>query len=138
MLARLTKDVTFLEFVCLSLKQMLTGAFSLKVESMLVNGIVCYILLLLLLWKVFKNYLNDIFFRISPAVTTYILNEILTTTNQSLRALYESYNYYIFPVFNPDGYNYTLTNVSSKITNAYYFKNRSTVDNKYREPSIGF
>ncbi|GLG98820.1 Zinc carboxypeptidase A 1 [Gryllus bimaculatus] len=46
---------------------------------------------------------------IAPATVTYILNEILTRSDPTFRALVESFNWYIFPSFNPDGYEYTHT-----------------------------
>ncbi|XP_018574461.2 zinc carboxypeptidase [Anoplophora glabripennis] len=47
---------------------------------------------------------------ISGAVTTYILNEILTSTDSEFRSFAESYDWYVFPVYNPDGFVYTHTN----------------------------
>lgn len=44
---------------------------------------------------------------ISPAVVTYILNELITSTVPSVREVAESHDWYIFPVYNPDGYVYT-------------------------------
>lgn len=49
---------------------------------------------------------------IGPATILYILNELLHSTNPEVRALAESHEWYIFPVFNPDGYEYTHTSVS--------------------------
>jgi hypothetical protein len=46
---------------------------------------------------------------ITGATTTYILNELLTNKNESIRNLAENYDWYIFPVTNPDGYAYTHT-----------------------------
>ena len=46
---------------------------------------------------------------ISPAVVTYILNELLLSEDPRVRYMAESYDWYIFPVFNPDGYEYTHT-----------------------------
>ncbi|KAK4873403.1 hypothetical protein RN001_015432 [Aquatica leii] len=45
---------------------------------------------------------------ISPATVTYILNELLTSTNPKIRSVAESRDWYIFPIFNPDGYEYTF------------------------------
>lgn len=50
---------------------------------------------------------------ISPATVTYLLNEFLTSDNQDIRKLAESYDWYIFPVVNPDGYVFTHTNVTT-------------------------
>ncbi|XP_072767276.1 uncharacterized protein [Anoplolepis gracilipes] len=48
---------------------------------------------------------------ISPATVMYILHQLLISKNADVRALAESYDWYIFPVFNPDGYVYThITN----------------------------
>ncbi|XP_011872352.1 PREDICTED: zinc carboxypeptidase-like isoform X2 [Vollenhovia emeryi] len=46
---------------------------------------------------------------ISPATVMYILHQLLTSVNPEVRALAESHDWYIFPVFNPDGYVYTHT-----------------------------
>ncbi|TGZ32134.1 Zinc carboxypeptidase a 1 [Temnothorax longispinosus] len=46
---------------------------------------------------------------ISPATVMYILHQLLTSTDPEIRDLAESHNWYIFPVFNPDGYEYTHT-----------------------------
>ena len=48
---------------------------------------------------------------ISPAVVTYILNELILSDDSRVRYMAESYDWYIFPVFNPDGYEYTHTTV---------------------------
>lgn len=49
---------------------------------------------------------------IGPATSTYILNQLLTSNDASIKAIAEKYNWYIFPVANPDGYEYTHTTVS--------------------------
>ncbi|XP_071574831.1 zinc carboxypeptidase-like [Temnothorax nylanderi] len=46
---------------------------------------------------------------ISPATVMYILHQLLTSTDPEIRDLAESHDWYIFPVFNPDGYVYTHT-----------------------------
>ncbi|XP_623922.2 zinc carboxypeptidase [Apis mellifera] len=46
---------------------------------------------------------------ITPATLLYITNELLHSNNTDVRALAESHNWYIFPIFNPDGYVYTHT-----------------------------
>ncbi|CAK9803556.1 Zinc carboxypeptidase A 1 [Anthophora plagiata] len=46
---------------------------------------------------------------ITPAAVLYMLNELVHSTNPEVRALAESHDWYIFPVFNPDGYVYTHT-----------------------------
>jgi carboxypeptidase A2 len=49
---------------------------------------------------------------IAPATVMYILHQLLTSSNPEVRALAESHDWYIFPVFNPDGYVYTHTTVN--------------------------
>ncbi|KAL6261345.1 hypothetical protein P5V15_006442 [Pogonomyrmex californicus] len=44
---------------------------------------------------------------ISPATVMYILHELLTSTDRDVTSLAISHDWYIFPVFNPDGYVYT-------------------------------
>lgn len=44
---------------------------------------------------------------ISPAFVTYLINELLTSTNTSVRQVAESHDWYIVPSVNPDGYVYT-------------------------------
>ncbi|KAG5308073.1 CBPA1 carboxypeptidase, partial [Acromyrmex insinuator] len=46
---------------------------------------------------------------IAPATAMYILHQLLTSNNKKIRTLAESHDWYIFPVFNPDGYVYTHT-----------------------------
>ena len=58
---------------------------------------------------------------IAPATVTYILNELLTSDNPEVRALAEANDWYIFPVFNPDGFVYTHTNVSIFSIKIYKF-----------------
>lgn len=47
---------------------------------------------------------------ISPAMTTYIIQELVE--NPANSALVNALDWYILPVANPDGYEYTRTNVS--------------------------
>lgn len=47
---------------------------------------------------------------ISGATSTYILNELLTSTDPAVIDIAENFDWYIFPVTNPDGYAYTHTN----------------------------
>ena len=56
---------------------------------------------------------------ITPATVTYILNEFLTSNNTEIRQLAENNDWYIFPVFNPDGFVYTHTQVKNYIENIY-------------------
>ncbi|XP_053960331.1 zinc carboxypeptidase A 1-like [Anastrepha ludens] len=44
---------------------------------------------------------------IAPATATYIINELLTSTDEQIKELAENYDWYIFPHANPDGYVYT-------------------------------
>lgn len=46
---------------------------------------------------------------ITSASTTWIINELLTSTDPEVMALLNNYNWYIFPVVNPDGFEYTHT-----------------------------
>jgi len=46
---------------------------------------------------------------ISPATVMFILHQLLTSNDQDVRELAERHDWYIFPVFNPDGYAYTHT-----------------------------
>lgn len=52
---------------------------------------------------------------ISPATAMYILHQVLTSNEMDVRAMAESHDWYIFPVFNPDGYVYTHTTVNNFI-----------------------
>lgn len=55
---------------------------------------------------------------ISAAVSTWIINEFLTSTDPEIRRLAENVEWHIFPVTNPDGYVYSFTEVSNFF---YYF-----------------
>ncbi|XP_055697296.1 zinc carboxypeptidase-like [Phlebotomus papatasi] len=44
---------------------------------------------------------------ISGATTTWIINELLTSTDPEIRHIAENYDWYIFPITNPDGYRYS-------------------------------
>lgn len=59
---------------------------------------------------------------ISPATVTYLLNEFLTSDNKDIKKLAESYDWYIFPVVNPDGYVYTHTTVRVSVDFFFLFK----------------
>lgn len=50
---------------------------------------------------------------ISPATVTYILNQLLSSNDPNVREMAERHDWYIFPSFNPDGYEYTHTTVSN-------------------------
>ncbi|XP_053698029.1 zinc carboxypeptidase-like [Sabethes cyaneus] len=45
---------------------------------------------------------------ISPATATFILNELITSTDPRIVDLSTNYNWFIFPVVNPDGYKFTF------------------------------
>ncbi|XP_041969305.1 uncharacterized protein LOC121726137 [Aricia agestis] len=47
---------------------------------------------------------------ISPATLTWVIKEFLTSTDENVRQLAETFQWHIFPVVNPDGYSYTFTN----------------------------
>lgn len=49
---------------------------------------------------------------ISPATVTYLINEILTSSNSEFSKIARAHNWFIFPSTNPDGYEYTHTKVS--------------------------
>ncbi|XP_012160052.1 zinc carboxypeptidase A 1 [Ceratitis capitata] len=60
---------------------------------------------------------------ISPATTTYIINELLTNTNKDVRKVAERYVWYVVPHSNPDGFVYTHT------TNRLWRKTRTPYGN---------
>ncbi|XP_032691325.1 zinc carboxypeptidase-like [Odontomachus brunneus] len=62
----------------------------------------------------------------TPAVVMYITHQLLN--NDHIKHKVRNYNWYIFPVFNPDGYVYTHT------TDRLWVKNRKPVSNEF---SIG-
>lgn len=45
---------------------------------------------------------------IAPATATYIINELLSSTDERVQQLAKNYNWIIFPCINPDGYKYTF------------------------------
>lgn len=49
---------------------------------------------------------------ISPATTNYIINELLTSNDEEIKTIAHDYDWYIFPVTNPDGYVWTHVGVS--------------------------
>ncbi|KXJ75388.1 hypothetical protein RP20_CCG011859 [Aedes albopictus] len=55
---------------------------------------------------------------ITSATTTWILNQLLTSTDPAIQELAQSYDWYILPVVNPDGLHYT------KATNRMWRKTR--------------
>lgn len=44
---------------------------------------------------------------ISPATVTYIMNQLLTSSDKNIRYIAENVDWYFFPSINPDGYTYT-------------------------------
>ncbi|KAF5281424.1 hypothetical protein FQR65_LT14695 [Abscondita terminalis] len=44
---------------------------------------------------------------IAPATVTFIINELLTNADPSMREVIESRDWYVFPSVNPDGYEYS-------------------------------
>ncbi|KAG5680171.1 hypothetical protein PVAND_009696 [Polypedilum vanderplanki] len=60
---------------------------------------------------------------ITAATVTWMLNELLTSTDNEVRELAANYEWYIFPVTNPDGYVYTWT------TNRMWRKTRKPSSN---------
>lgn len=45
---------------------------------------------------------------ISPATTTFILNQLLTSTDKQVQDIAQNWDWFFFPVINPDGYTYTF------------------------------
>ncbi|XP_030557731.1 zinc carboxypeptidase [Drosophila novamexicana] len=45
---------------------------------------------------------------IAPATATYIINELLNSTDDRVQKLAKNYNWFVFPCVNPDGYKYTF------------------------------
>lgn len=52
---------------------------------------------------------------ISPATVNYILNELLNSNNEDIQEIARAFDWYIFPVTNPDGYIHAVEEVSEKI-----------------------
>ncbi|GAB0100028.1 zinc carboxypeptidase-like [Sergentomyia squamirostris] len=46
---------------------------------------------------------------ITSATATYVLNELLTSTNPDIQRIAENYDWYIFPNVNPDGFRFSHT-----------------------------
>lgn len=49
---------------------------------------------------------------ITPSMSCYIINELLTSTDEETMAAARDFEWYIFPVTNPDGYVWTHEQVS--------------------------
>lgn len=58
-------------------------------------------------------HINYFFYRITSAVATFIINDLILGTNTEFRQLAEAYDWYIFPVTNPDGFVHSHENVST-------------------------
>ena len=66
---------------------------------------------------------------ISPAVTTYAINE-LTSKSEQYAKLLENLDWYILPAHNPDGYNFTMEHVNNLLHTTFKlfaFGTRSTI-----------
>ncbi|XP_052872171.1 zinc carboxypeptidase-like [Anopheles cruzii] len=63
---------------------------------------------------------------VSGATVTWVLNELLTSPDASVRQIAENFDWYVFPVANPDGYEYTHT------TDRQWRKTRSEVSSLCR------
>lgn len=50
---------------------------------------------------------------ITPATVTYLIDQFLNSKEPEIRQLAQSHDWYMFPSFNPDGYVYTHTSVST-------------------------
>ncbi|CAK1550138.1 unnamed protein product [Leptosia nina] len=61
---------------------------------------------------------------ITTATATWMINELLTSSDPGIRELADNVEWHIFPVTNPDGFIYTFTN------NRMWRKNRSTASFK--------
>uniref|UniRef100_A0A182T0J0 Zinc carboxypeptidase A 1 n=1 Tax=Anopheles maculatus TaxID=74869 RepID=A0A182T0J0_9DIPT len=46
---------------------------------------------------------------ISPATATFLLHELITSEDPSVQELGTAYDWYFFPIVNPDGYRFTFT-----------------------------
>lgn len=46
---------------------------------------------------------------ISPATATFLLNQLLTSTRPEVKNLADNFDWYFFPVINPDGYKFTFS-----------------------------
>jgi len=48
---------------------------------------------------------------ISPATVMYILHQLLSSKDPNVRHIADNHNWFIFPIFNPDGYAYSFNHV---------------------------
>jgi murein tripeptide amidase MpaA len=53
---------------------------------------------------------------ITSATATWIINELLTSNDPAIRDIAENYDWYIIPVINPDGFQYTKDVVGFTVT----------------------
>lgn len=53
---------------------------------------------------------------VTPAVAMYLTHQLMTSDDVYVKNIAENYDWYIFPLFNPDGYVYTHTTVSTRST----------------------
>ncbi|KAF9412702.1 hypothetical protein HW555_008846 [Spodoptera exigua] len=49
---------------------------------------------------------------ITPATTTYFINELLTSSDPEIMEMRDLFDWHIFPTVNPDGYHYSYTRVN--------------------------
>lgn len=57
---------------------------------------------------------------ITTTTITWIIKEFLTSTDPTVRAFAETFEWHLFPVVNPDGYVYTFTTVRFFIVNTNF------------------
>lgn len=50
----------------------------------------------------------------SVSTATYLINELLNSQDPQIQNLANSYDWYIIPILNPDGYEYSHTTVRHK------------------------
>ncbi|XP_053625765.1 zinc carboxypeptidase A 1-like isoform X2 [Plodia interpunctella] len=60
---------------------------------------------------------------ITPATTTFFINQLLTSSDPAITALRDKFEWHIFPTINPDGYHYSFN------TNRMWRKTRSKSPN---------
>ncbi|XP_041969319.1 zinc carboxypeptidase-like [Aricia agestis] len=65
---------------------------------------------------------------ISPSATCYIINELLTSSDVETKAAADDFDWYVFPVTNPDGYIWTHTQFRMWRKNRRPFGNNVGVD----------
>ncbi|OXU20466.1 hypothetical protein TSAR_015593 [Trichomalopsis sarcophagae] len=55
---------------------------------------------------------------LSHSTATFLINELLTSNDQDVRQLAQSFDWYIFPCFNPDGYVFSHSDIMAQNENA--------------------